>query len=102
MSTVTTAGEVTTSNLPIGLGFRVPMLLVSPWSRGNIVLSEVYDHTSTIKLIEERFNVSNPNISPWRRAVTGSLLTGLDFASPDYTWPQLPDTSGYAHESDVQ
>ena len=101
VSTVTTVGEVN-SGKPIGLGFRVPMLLVSPWSRGDIVLSEVYDHTSTIKLIEERFNVSNPNISPWRRAVTGSLVTGLDFENPDYTWPDLPDTSGYAHESDVQ
>lgn len=85
---------------PIGMGYRVPLLVISPWSRGNIVLSEVLDHTSVIQLLEKRFNVSCPNISPWRRAMTGDLTSALDFTTePDYSWPTLPDTSDYVQES---
>jgi phospholipase C len=35
---------------PIGLGLRVPMLVVSPWSTGGWVSSETFDHTSTLRL----------------------------------------------------
>lgn len=68
-------------------------------TRGNIVISEVYDHTSVIKLIETRFNITCPNISPWRRAVTGDMTAAFDFDHPDYTWPVLPDTKEYTKES---
>jgi phospholipase C len=72
VSTVTTVGEIVpVVGTPNGLAFRVPMLVVSPYSRGNIVYSEVLDNTSTMRLIAARFNVSAPNISPWRYAVTG-------------------------------
>jgi phospholipase C len=62
--------------LPIGLGFRVPAIVVSPWSVGCYVCSDVLDHTSLIRLIEARFGVTEPNISsqiniPWSN---GSLL----------------------------
>ena len=90
-STVTTVGELTLEEElyvapghPIGLGFRVPLLLISPWTRGHYVYSEVSDHTSVIKFIEKRFNVSCPNISPWRRAVVSDLTAAFDFSSPDY------------------
>lgn len=104
VSTVPVAGEVntnvkTTIPAPIGLGFRVPLLIVSPWTRGNIVISEVYDHISVIKLIEKRFGVTCPTISAWRRAITGDLTSAFDFEHPDYTWPELPDTSDYVRES---
>lgn len=99
VSTVSTAGEVFLG-LPMGLGFRVPLFIISPWSRGGFVVSEIFDHTSTIKLIEKRFNVSHPGISAWRRAVTGDLTSALDFSSPDFSWPAgLPDTSGYPAQS---
>ena len=52
---------------PIGLGFRVPMLVVSPFSRGGYVASEVFDHTSQFRFLEARFGVKAPNISAWRR-----------------------------------
>lgn len=92
--------EVMTSEpVPIGLGFRVPLLVLSPWSRGNIVVSEVFDHTSVIKLIENRFGIYCPNISPWRRAVVGDLTSAFDFDHPDYTWPELPETKTYIEES---
>ena len=49
---------------PIGLGFRVPMLVISPFSRGGHVASEIFDHTSQLRFLEERFGVRAPNISP--------------------------------------
>ena len=104
ISTVTVEGEVnseveTTVEAPIGMGFRVPLLIASPWTRGNIVVSQVFDHTSVIQFIEERFNVSLPVISPWRRTVAGNLLSAFDFDHPDYSWPVFPDTSDYVHQS---
>lgn len=88
---------------PIGMGFRVPLLIISPWTRvsGGAVYSEVVDHTSIIQFIEKRFNVHCPNISPWRRTVAGDLTAAFDFESPpDYTWPaDLPDTSSYVEDA---
>jgi len=109
-STVTTEGELTLKvrygtvpiGSPIGLGFRVPLFIISPWSRGDYVYSEVTDHTSTIQFIEKRFGVHCPNISPWRRAVTGDLTAAFNFTSPDYSWPDLPDTSGNVNASNWQ
>jgi len=63
-----------------GLGPRVPMLVVSPWSRGGWVNSQVFDHTSVIRFLEARFGVAEPNISAWRRAVAGDLTSAFDFA----------------------
>ncbi len=68
---------------PYGLGPRVPMLVISPWSRGGWVDSEVFDHTSVIRFLEARFGVVEPNISPWRRAVCGDLTSAFDFRQPN-------------------
>jgi phospholipase C len=87
---------------PIGLGFRVPLLLISPWTRGRIVLSQALDHTSVLQFLEVRFNVSVPTISPWRRAMTGDLLHAFDFEHPDYSWPELPSTSAYQLKGDIE
>ena len=76
--------------LPVGMGFRVPLAIFSPWTRGGQVYSQVVDHVSPILLIERLFNVTCPNISPWRRAVSGDLLGAFDFSRPDYSWPPLP------------
>ena len=73
---------------PIGLGIRTPTILVSPWSRGGFVCSELFDHTSVLRFMERRFGVAEPNISPWRRSVCGDLTSAFDFANPD------ADTSG--------
>jgi phospholipase C len=81
---------------PYGLGVRVPMIVVSPWSAGGWVCSEVFDHTSIIRLIEKRFGVHEPNISPWRRAICGDLSTAFDFGKARPAVPALPDTTGYA------
>ncbi|GGU16815.1 phosphocholine-specific phospholipase C [Lentzea flava] len=81
---------------PYGLGQRVPMLVVSPWSTGGYTCSEVFDHTSIIRFLETRFGVHEPNISPWRRAICGDLTSAFDFTAKNTTAPALPDTSGYA------
>jgi len=82
-STVDTVGE-RYHGAPFGFGPRVPMLVVSPWSAGGYVNSEMFDHTSVIRFMERRFGVMEPNISPWRRAVAGDLTSTLRFgeASP--------------------
>ncbi|MEU3528436.1 phosphocholine-specific phospholipase C [Streptomyces sp. NPDC038707] len=80
---------------PYGLGQRVPMLVVSPWSKGGYVCSETFDHTSVIRFIERRFGVQEPNISPWRRAICGDLTSAFDFSRQDTAPVALPSTAGY-------
>jgi phospholipase C len=92
---------------PLGPGGRVPMLLISPWTRrnGGAVCSEVFDHTSISQFFETwlaeargydgvtKPAVLNTNITEWRRQVCGNLLSGFDFANPDFSVPQLPDAN---------
>jgi phospholipase C len=78
---------------PIGLGFRVPALIVSPFARGGFVCSERFDHTSTLRLIEARFGAEVPNVSAWRRDAVGDLTGAFNFAKPDASVPDLPKPS---------
>jgi len=101
ISTVSTHGELThmvtegiPEGYPIGFGFRVPLLLISPWTRGGYVFSEISDHISTIKLLERRFNFKCETISEWRRAVSSDLTNALNFDNPDFSLPTLPSTNG--------
>lgn len=65
----------------IGLGYRVPLVIASPWSRGGKVCSEIFDHTSAIQFMEEfmkkKFNVdvTDDNVSKWRRSICGNLTS---------------------------
>ncbi|CAD7714776.1 Non-hemolytic phospholipase C [Xanthomonas hydrangeae] len=83
---------------PYGLGPRVPLYVISPWSRGGWVDSQVYDHTSVLRLLERRFGVPAPEITPWRRAVCGDLTTAFDFSTADARpfVAALPDVSATA------
>ncbi|SHH47881.1 phospholipase C [Jatrophihabitans endophyticus] len=98
-STVPTVDEVYRGTefapAPYGLGQRVPMFVVSPWSTGGWVCSETFDHTSIIRLMEARFGVREPNITPWRRAVCGDLTSAFDFSRHRAAAPDLPSTAGY-------
>ena len=78
---------------PVGLGFRVPMLVVSPFSRGGHVSSDVFDHTSQLLFLEERFGVPVPNLSAWRRSTVGNLTSTLRMGAPVTSLPRLPSTS---------
>jgi len=80
---------------PVGLGTRVPFLAISPWSKGGYVVSQVFDHTSTIRFIERRFGVFEPNISQWRRAVVGDLSSAFNFANPNDKKVSLPSTDSF-------
>jgi phospholipase C len=57
------------------------MLVVSPFSRGGLVCPDVFDHTSTLRFLETRFRVPVPNLSRWRRRVTGDLTSAFNFAA---------------------
>lgn len=88
------------SSGPYGLGARVPMLVVSPWSKGGWVNSEIFDHTSLIRFVEKRFGtskapLSDPNITAWRGAVAGDLTSAFNFATPNSATVTLPSTAAY-------
>lgn len=81
---------------PWGLGPRVPMYIISPWSKGGWIHSEIADHTSVAQFIEKRFGVIVPAISPWHRAISSDLTSAFDFENPnDPKFPSLPDTSNF-------
>ncbi|MFF8015014.1 phosphocholine-specific phospholipase C [Streptomyces sp. NPDC007929] len=88
-------GDARNTAGPYGLGPRVPMLVVSPWSKGGYVCSETLDHTSILRFMERRFGVREGNISPWRRAVCGDLTAAFDFSRKDPRPAPLPGTDGY-------
>jgi phospholipase C len=82
---------------PWGLGARVPMYVISPWSKGGWVNSQVFDHTSMGMFLEKRFGITVESISPWHRAVCGDLTSAFNFVTPnDPTWPILPDVTNFA------
>lgn len=90
--------DTITGNLrPFGLGPRVPMYIVSPWSKGGWVHSEVADHTSVGQFIEKRFKVRIPSITPWHRSISSDLVSAFDFVKPnDPTFPTLPETENFS------
>lgn len=79
--------------LPIGAGFRVPCILISPWTTGGRVCSELFDHTSVLRFLEHFTGVREPNISPWRRRTFGDLTAAFRFDHADSHSPTLPDTA---------
>jgi phospholipase C len=87
----TSAGTPVISG-PIGLGFRVPMLIISPFGRGGLVSSDLFDHTSVLRFLETRFGAEVPNLSAWRRATVGDMTSALNFKAPDTSIPNLPST----------
>jgi phospholipase C len=75
---------------PIGLGFRVPLLVLSPYSRGGFLCSDSFDHTSLLRFLETRFGVEVPNLSEWRRENTGDLTSAFNFIKPNNGLGRLP------------
>ncbi|MGH3225324.1 MAG: alkaline phosphatase family protein, partial [Streptosporangiaceae bacterium] len=74
---------------PLGLGVRVPAIVISPFSRGGNVVSQVFDHTSQLKLVAERFGVQVANVSQWRLSTVGDLTATLG-SKPNTSVPALP------------
>jgi phospholipase C len=83
-------GDELYQDQPIGLGPRVPMLVVSPWSKGGRVSSRLSDHTSIIRFLETWLQAKGypeekvrcNNISAWRRAICGDLTETLNLKHP--------------------
>jgi len=105
-STLADNGQYENYNgIPVGLGPRVPMLVISPWSKGGRVCSQLFDHTSKLRFLEEwlvaglgkqRGSIACENISPWRRAVCGDLTSAFDFKTPNSAWPStVPKSTTY-------
>ncbi|HEY2552769.1 MAG TPA: phospholipase C, phosphocholine-specific [Streptosporangiaceae bacterium] len=88
--------------LPIGFGNRVPMVIASPWTRGGFVDSNTYNHTSMLQFLETWSGVQAANITDWRRSVSGDLTAAFDFANPDFSIPDLPDTVPLITQSDQE
>ena len=88
--------------LPIGFGSRVPMIIASPWTRGGYVDSNTYNHTSMLQFLETWTGVRARNITDWRRSVAGDLTAAFDFARPDFSIPDLPDTVPLITQSDEE
>ena len=94
---------------PVGLGFRVPTLVISPFTRnptpaaGPLVCSDTLDHTSLLRFAETVFKVKvprrdvatkTPGLSPWRESITGDMTGAFNFAAPpDTSAPSLPITN---------
>jgi phospholipase C len=78
---------------PVGLGFRVPTTIVSPWTRGGYVCSDTFDHTSVLRFLERRFGAEVPHLSSWRRRTVGDLTSAFDFARRNTKVPPLPATT---------
>jgi phospholipase C len=109
LSTVPTTNEIFPGDAagnvsaPYGLGVRVPMIVISPWSKGGYVDSQVFDHTSLIRFIEARFGSDDPgliesNITSWRRAIAGDLTSAFNFTRPNAAVVPLPATDAYRPE----
>jgi phospholipase C len=73
------------------LGFRVPAVIVSPYAKPDVV-SDVFDHTSVLRLIEDKWNL--PSLTR-RDAAANSPLVALDLtAAPAFEIPpDLPAPS---------
>jgi phospholipase C len=77
--TWTSPGGTPGNGLPVGAGFRVPAIVVSPWTAGGWVCSEPFDHTSALRFLERVTGVVEPNISAWRRRTFGDLTSVFRF-----------------------
>jgi phospholipase C len=80
-------------DLPIGAGFRVPCILISPWTTGGLVCSQPFDHSSVLQFLELFTGVREPNITPWRRRTFGDLTSPFRFRDAENKPPTLPGTS---------
>jgi phospholipase C len=78
--------------LPIGGGFRVPCILISPWTAGGWVCSQPFDHTSVLQFLERFTGVRETNISDWRRKAFGDLTAAFRFDEAASRPPMVPDT----------
>jgi phospholipase C len=76
-----------------GPGFRVPCILISPWSTGGRVASQLFDHTSVLKFLGSFTDIAPANIGAWRMGKFGNLIDAFGFASPAVATPPVLPTA---------
>jgi len=74
-------------------GKRPPLLIIPPFARGGLVSHNVFDHTSLLRFLETRFGAEVPNLTSWRRSITGDLTSAFNFAKVNTSVPSLPQPS---------
>ncbi|HEX4724315.1 MAG TPA: alkaline phosphatase family protein [Pseudonocardiaceae bacterium] len=92
--TKTSPGKTPGNGLSVGGGYRVPAIIVSPWTAGGWVSSEAFDHTSVLQFMELVTGVKETNISGWRRSTFGDMSSVFRFNDRKAAPPVLPDTAG--------
>jgi phospholipase C len=88
-------GPVTPEEYNLGnhgqLGFRVPCMIISPWAKRATVNSMQFDHTSVLKLIEDRWGL--PALAR-RDQAANDLTNAMDFANPpNYSIPAIDQSA---------
>jgi len=85
-----------------GLGYRVPLIIASPWSRGGWVNSEICDITSTLMFLETflnkkfNLNIREENINSWRRAICGDLTSAFrPYNGEKIEFPEMLDRDSF-------
>src|SRR5438552_13399280 len=74
-------------------GFRVPLIVISPFAKKHYVSHTVADYTAILKLIEARFNL--PNLTK-RDAAQMDMTEFFDFANPPWMAPPVPPAQSTA------
>lgn len=72
-------------------GFRVPTVVISPWSPRGQVSHDLFDHTSILKMIEWRWSLRPLTV---RDSNANNLAQALDFATPNFNAPVFNVPSG--------
>ncbi|MGZ4201145.1 MAG: alkaline phosphatase family protein [Thermoleophilaceae bacterium] len=85
------SADVVAGNKDGRRGFRVPTLLVSPWARRGYIGSTVYDHTSVLRMIEERWKLPPLTVRDATANNLAGALTGTaNVRAPHYQVPAGP------------
>ena len=92
--TLNSPGGTPGGGLNLGSGFRVPAIVISPWTVGGYVCSTPHDHTSVLRFIEQVTGITEPNISAWRRSTFGDFTTAFQ-QSPEAA-PSIPAATASA------
>ncbi|WP_316528395.1 alkaline phosphatase family protein [Kitasatospora brasiliensis] len=96
-----TPGEFV-DGLPIGGGFRVPCVIVSPWTVGGWVAREAFDHTSVLRFLERFTRVRAANLTDWRRRTFGDLTSAFQFERGPRRAPALPPTAAQLRQAEYE
>jgi phospholipase C len=97
-----TANEFLAPGMPIGSGFRVPCIVVSPWTVGGYVASQAFDHTSCLQFIEQVYFGGQPvfpALSDWRREAFGDFMSVFQSGPGVTTSPANPASPSNANLS---